>query len=175
MYIQDRRNNSIFRYKRESITRELLDNLFLPIKSTLSEIKSTKMTIPLLVTISKELSNFSNIIDIGKGGHTIQLKEDIKVGAFEKGYKDYKNYVRYMSIIVHINFILKAFILQQSDVYYDIINTPRSSNRIYDRSYKYDDYINPYTRNFHNLEEIDKQMHRDKKISPKYSTYFAEN
>jgi len=186
------RNASIFISKQPNninltITKEILDKVFLPTKTLLNKIiLSEKIEAKNLFEIEMIYSIFVNLIDPYMSIPNSIRYTDVVIGKFNKGYKDYKNYVRYISILKKFRDNIKIMANRPSydegdesnedEEYYSngdpiskTIITPKSSNRSYKSSYKKDNEMESF--DFKNLSP---EPLSAIKSSPKYSTYFAE-
>jgi hypothetical protein len=104
-------------------------------------------------------------------GFDIRLKYNTKVGDFQKGYKDFKRYLRYISIIKDLCELLKK-ISNKETITYKTMSSPKSSLRSYKSSYKKDFSAN--SKSSQDLSSEPSNAIKSIKSSPKYSTYFTE-
>jgi hypothetical protein len=174
------RNAPLFIYKLTSrnkipLTKEILDKIILSVIIILKELETKKLSFSILENVFKNISVLTNSIDPYRGGRDdIELKDNIKIGDFQKGYKDFKNYLRYISILKTFNKkVLSLLQYSNNDSSEDSelksIMTAKSSNRSYKSAFKKDKSIESY-----DIHGLSSEPLSAIKSSPKYSTYFAE-
>ena len=168
------RNISLFIHNTNTtnnLTKEILDSKFKEVINKLITMEDKEVSINSIIELSKKISKISDIIDpyIRCNDH-INLKYNIKIGDFEKGYKDYKNYLRYIKIIKYTKHLLYGFgYSNYNDIKYKSIMTPKSSNKDYTLKFKKNKDIS--LKNFSNLSP---EPLSAIKSSPKDVTYFGE-
>ena len=168
------RNIPLFIYEpntNHKLTKEILDSKFEEVINKLIIIEDKDLSINLIIELEKKFSIFSSIIQpwsYFRGA--IILNPKIKIGDFEKGYKDYKNYLRYIKIINETDNLLYNLQNDTSeDIEYKSVMTPKSSNISYKSSYKKDKSIESI-----DFKKLSQEPLSAIKSSPKYSTYFTE-
>ena len=167
------RNSSIFHYRSNGIntiiSQTTLDKELLKLNNLISTIKDQKITKEIINKFYKEVDEIDGLIYYPFRGtnSSIKLKPNIKVGDFQKGYKDFKNYLRYINIIANLRSLLVLLPIGDKITYNSI--SPKSSLRSYKSSYKKD-----LSANYKKFNNLSPEPVSAIKSSPKYSTYYAE-
>jgi len=166
------RNSSIFSYESNYIdtviSKTTLDLELLKLNNLISTIKDQKITKDIINKFYMEVDKIDGMINPFRVSRSsIKLKDDIKIGDFQKGYKDFKNYLRYIKIIDNLRSLLVNLPGTNLITYNSM--SPKSSLRSYKSSYKKD-----YSANYKKFNDLSPESLSVIKSSPLYSTYYAE-
>jgi|694.fasta_scaffold08070_9 hypothetical protein len=154
------------------LTVETLNKLFEDLNNYIMTFKSGEITSKKLKQLYQLLNKFDNRInETSIEDINITLMFDLKIGDFNKGYKDYKNYTRYIYILHTILLNIKSnliFINDESKLH--TITSAKSSNRSYKSEYKEDS-------NIYIEDDLDEYMYQDEdeNIEGKFNEYIIRH
>jgi hypothetical protein len=154
------------------LTVETLNKLFEDLNNYIMTFKSGEITSKKLKQLYQLLNKFDNRInETSIEDINITLMFDLKIGDFNKGYKDYKNYTRYIYILHTILLNIKSnliFINDESKLH--TITSAKSSNRRYKSEYKEDS-------NIYIEDDLDEYMYQDEdeNIEGKFNEYIIRH
>ena len=192
------RNRILFQYTKNKIKSILstkqLNSLYISVNKLFKTIERKEITIAILKKLYNITSKFTKIFNENEEEEeeeseseeddnennsliTIKFIPNLKIKDLNKGYKDYKNYLRYKNIIRDIDYKLESIVKYSKEDIDDYkyiksksIMTPKSSNRSYNSSYK---KSNPLENSLV-FSDLSMEIPNTIKSSPKDVTDFGE-